>query len=133
MGSPEQAIYGRLTNTVAVTTLCSTRISPGYIDYNVRLPAVSYFQVSDPRVHAMGRDPNVGSPWYQVDVFSTSYYQMKLLSNAVKNSLRDYSGSTWGTIQRIFFEGEHFMVEQDPETNLITHRASHDYIVWWNT
>jgi hypothetical protein len=130
---PEEAIFGKLSHTVAVTTICSTRISPGYIDYNVRMPAVSYFQVSDPRVHAMGRDPNVGSPWFQVDICSTSYAQMKSLSNAVRNALRDYSGSTWGTIQRIFYEGQTNLVEVDPESRLVIHRASQDYIVWWNT
>ena len=133
MAGPHEAIYGKLTHTVAVTTLCSTRISPGYIDFNVRLPAIAYFQVSDPREHAMGRDPNVGSPRFQIDIYSTSFSQMKTLANAVKNALRDYSGSTWGTIQRVFYEGQVELVEQDPESKLITHRALQDYVIWWNT
>jgi len=133
MGSPQEAIFGKLSHTVAVTTLCSTRIFPGFVDFNVRLPAVSYVMTYDPREHSMGRDPNIGSPHFQVDIYSTSYAQTLTLSNAVMNALRDYSGSTWGNIQRIFFEGKSEMVEQDPETRLITHRAIHDYIVWWNT
>jgi hypothetical protein len=133
MGSPEEAIFGRLSNTRAVSTLCSTRISPGHIDYNVALPAISYFLVYDPREHAMGRDPNVGSPRYQVDIWSTSFGQMMSLANAVKNSLRDYGGTTWATIQRIFFEGQMRFADIDPESNRITHHTAQDYTVWWNT
>jgi hypothetical protein len=133
MAGPHEAIFGRLSHTVAVTTLCSTRISPAIIEYNVKLPAIAYFQVSDPREHAMGRDPNVGHPRFQIDIYSTSFSQMKALANAVKNSLRDYSGSTWGTIQRIFYEGQQEFIDVDPETKLVAHRAAQDYIIWWNT
>jgi len=133
MAGPHEAIFGKLRNTAAVTAICSTRISPGFIDYNVKLPAIAYFQVSDPRVHAMGRDPNVGSPRFQVDIYSTSFSQMKTLANAVRNSLRDYTGSTWGTIQRMFYEGQIEFVDIDPESKLVTHRAAQDYIIWWNT
>lgn len=133
MASPQEAIYGKLSNTRAVTTICSTRIFPGYVDFNVKLPAVSYAQSYDPREHSMGKDPNVGSPHFQLDIYSTSYSQTMRLSNAVKNALRDYSGSTWGNIQHIYYEGYMEMVEQDPETRLVTHRVIQDYIVWWNT
>lgn len=133
MGSPHEAIFGKLSHTRAVTTLCSTRIYPGYIDYNVKLPAIAYQMLYDPRVHAMGRDPNVGSPRFEVNVFSTSFTQMKTLSAAVMNALRDYSGSTWGTIQRIFYEGQTEFTDIDPESNRVAHRASQDYVVWWNT
>lgn len=133
MGSPDEAIFGKLSNTRAVTTLCSTRIYPGYIDYYVKLPAVSFNLLYDPRVHAMGSDPNIGSPRYEVNIFSTSLTQMRTLSNAVMNALRDYSGSTWGTIQRIFYEGKTEFIDIDPETNRVAHRAAQDYTVWWNT
>ena len=133
MGSPHEAIFGKLSNTRAVTTLCSTRIYPNYIDYNVKLPAIAYSQIYDPRVHAMGRDPNVGAPRFQVEIFSTSFTQMRNLSAAAMNALRDYTGSTWGTIQRIFYEGQSEAADIDPESRLVTHHATQDYVVWWNT
>jgi hypothetical protein len=133
MAGPHEAIFGKLRNTAAVTAICSTRISPGIIEYGVPLPAIAYFQVSDPRDHAMGRDPNVGHPRFQIDIYSTSFAQMKALGNAVRNSLRDYTGSTWGRIQRMFYEGQLEFVDVDPETKLVTHRAAQDYIIWWNT
>lgn len=133
MSFAHEAIYGKLTNTVAVTTLCSTRVYPNMIPQNAKLPAIGYWKVYDVTVHAMGRDPSVMETGFQLDIFSTSLSQLLALSAAARNTLRDYSGSTWCPIQRIFFEGQTENAEIDPESKLITHRAIQEYTIWWNT
>ena len=133
MGTPDETIYGKLTNTVAVSTLVGLRIYPDIIPANARLPAMCYSQHTDPIEHAMCNDPNVYSPRYQIDIYSTSWGQMRSLSGKVRDALRNYSGTTWCNVQNIFYEGTVPMTEIDPETKQIIRRASQDYIIWWSS
>lgn len=133
MSQPHEAIFGKLSHTVAVTTYCSTRIYPNFVPQNVKLPAISYLRTFDRTEHAMGRDPSVYASGFQLDIYSTDLNQLMTISARVRNALRDYSGSTWAYIQRVYFEGQNEMEEYDPESKLVTQRAIQNYIIWWNT
>ena len=133
MGGPHETVFGKLRNTANITALCSTRIYPNQVPWNAPLPAIAYLKVWDRTFHAMGRDPSVYESGFQVDILSTELGQLMTLSARVKNALRDYSGSTWGTIQRIFFDGQTEVEEIDPESRTKTQRAVQNYTVWWAT
>ena len=133
MASPQEAIYGRLNSRSGVTAHTSNRIYPHVVPQNAKLPAVVYFQVSDPREHAFLGDPNIAHPRFQVSCFSTSYSQLRALSKQVRYALQDYTGTTWCNVKRMFFDDETELSDIDPEGKTVTYQAAQDYIIWWST
>lgn len=133
MASAHEAIYGRLNTASGVRAISSGRIFPGVIEQNVRLPAITYFKVSDPRIHANVRDPGIAEPRFQVSMFSTSFSQVQSLAKQVRLALQDYSGSTWGNVHRVFIESESDLTEIEPDDQQVIHHVVQEYIVWWST
>ena len=132
MASVGTAIYNRLNATAGVTAIISDRTYPLVLPQGTKLPACTYQQISGPRIHAMGSDPGLTSPRYQVNAWSTSYEQALSLANQLRLSLQDYSGSTGGfEIQRIFFDNE--MEISSVDKNEIVYHIAQDYIIWYST
>jgi len=137
----EDAIYDRLRNFSALTTLLagSSNIYPLIIPQGSATPAVTYQQISNPGIHAMAADPNIRSPRFQVDSWSSAYSNVKAIAYQVQQALRDYSGSTQSvTIARIFYDNEVEMAEVGTaglkgQSKEITYHIAQDYIVWYST
>ena len=131
MAEVEAGIFGRLSGQTALTNLVGTKIFPGMAPPRTAMPYITYFKVSDYRVHAMRGDPGLAGPRIQVDVWSTSFTQAKSISIQVRTALQDFSGSTGGVaFQRIFFEDENSFTEMDLETDEPTYHISQDYFAW---
>ena len=132
-----EALYTKLSGTAGVSALVSTRIYPVVVPQNGSLPCITYQQISEPWAHAMGTDPGIRSPRYQISAWSTSYSQVKSVAKQVRTALQDFTGTMGGAggiaVQRVFFEGETDMSDVDPESQAVTHHVAQDFIFWWST
>jgi len=129
-----EALYKQLTTATLTTHLGSTAIYPIVIEEKKGLPAVTYQEISETRVHAMGADPGLAYPRYQISCWSTAYPQVKAMADAVRSILQDFSTKLGGAagmdIQRIFFENEVDLWDVNPMTNKIIYHVAQDYIIW---
>ena len=132
-----EALYSKLSGTTDLTALVSTRIYPRVAPQNAAFPYVIFFQVSNPGMHAMGNDPNIQAPRWQVSSWADSYSSVRSVAKQVKAALKDYTGTMGGSsgieVQRIFYENEVDMVDIDPETNEPIYHIAQDYIIWFSS
>lgn len=129
-----EALYKQLTTATLTTELGSTAIYPIMIPQKKGLPAVTFQEISETRVHAMGADPGLAYPRYQISCWSTSYKQVKAMANAARSVLQDFSTKLGGAagvdVQRIFFENEVDLWDINPMTNAMIYHVAQDYIIW---
>jgi len=126
-----EALYSYLSSYAGLTALVGNRIYPLILPQGVTLPAVTYTQISGPRVHCMGSDPGLTHPRFQVSVWAESYSDMATVAAQVRAALQDYSGTMGGddgvVVQRIFLEDE---TDRNFEPNTKTFRRDLDFIIW---
>lgn len=129
-----EAIYKQLSTATLTTKLGSTAIYPIVIPQGKALPAVTYQEISETRIHAMGADPGLVYPRYQISYWSTDYKQVKVLSKAGRQVLQDFStrlgGAAGVNVQRIFFDNEVDLWEVDPVTKQMIYHVVQDYLIW---
>ncbi len=131
-----EALYKQLTTATLTTKLGSTAIYPIMIPQGVNLPAVTYQEISESPVHAMGADPSLMFPRFEISSWSSSYKQVKIIADSVKSVLRDFGSTKLGGaaagvyVQRIFFENETDFLDIDRETGTMTFHVAQDYIIW---
>ena len=127
-----EALYTKLSTGTLTTSLGSTNIYPMVIPQESTLPAVTYQEISEPWVHAMGNDPGLRSPRYQVSIWSTTYNQVKSVVKIVRELLQDFTGNLGGSVpvQRIFFEDETDLSVVNSVTQEITYHVAQDYLIW---
>ena len=127
-----EALYTKLSTGTLTTQLGSTNIYPMVIPQGSTLPVVTYQEISEPWVHAMGSDPGLRTPRYQISTWSTSYSQVKSIAKTVRSLLQDFTGNLGGSVpvQRIFFDNETDLSVVDSMTQEITYHVAQDYIVW---
>ena len=130
-----EAIKSYLGASSGVTEISSDRIFPVTIPQIAPLPAITYTLFNGQRVHAMVKDPGLTNPRVQVSTWSTDYATLDSLSKQVRLRLQDFTGemATGVDIQRVFFEDEIDLDDQDPQTVKVTYHRAQDYIFWWST
>lgn len=127
-----EAIYYHLSKSTELAALIDARIYPIVIPQNGKLPCVVYQQISSPWIHAMGVDPDLRHPRYQISIFATSYSQVKNIAEKTRELLQDYKENIGGLeIQRIFFENEIDLHDIDLLDQSGTYRITQDYIIWY--
>jgi hypothetical protein len=80
----EQAIKTYLLTKTALTNLVSTRIYYSTLPQTPTYPAISFFKVSNIRQH----DLDVGSGYYQFDVWTLTYIQGVEIANEIRLALQ---------------------------------------------
>jgi len=126
---PEKAIIYLLEQDATFGGLAGDYIYAfGGVPDNTPNPYAVVQRISRPRVHAMGSDPGLCSPRFQVSAWSNaSYDEARKVADAVIGAIQDYSGTAKSTtIHRIFFEGDRD--DYDPDTK--EHGVLMDFIVW---
>ena len=105
--SAERAIYSILSTTGAITQVVGDRIYPKKIEQGVDLPAITYQQISGPRVY------NVSGPigWvpsrHQITAWATNNLQAADLAAAIIVAFGGLSGTVASLeIDHIFVEDE---------------------------
>ena len=129
-----EALYYKLKTTSGVTDLIGLKIFPLIAPKNKKLPWITYQQISNVPVHAMGSDAAVYGPRIQVDIFAETFDSLEDIGLQVKTALQDYSGTIGSgdtlAVSRIFLENEADRVEVDPESKETTYHRIMDFIMW---
>jgi hypothetical protein len=89
----ESVIYARLSGFAGLTALVSTRCYPNIAPQNVTVPFVTWRRVSAVRASGMGQDTGIVSARMQLDVFASTYLQMRAVSDQVRQALQRYRAS----------------------------------------
>jgi len=80
----EQAVKTFLLGKVSITNIVSTRIYYSVLPQTPTYPAISFFRVSNIRQH----DIDIGSAYYQFDIWSLMYIQSVELANEIRKALQ---------------------------------------------
>jgi hypothetical protein len=132
MATIDEHLYYRLANFAGLSALVGTRISPGLLQEDSDLPAVTFQRISTVVQHQMGADPGLYDPRYQVDVWgdmdfnADGFSDIIAVGTQVKLALSRYGGTYDGhTIDQIFLDNE--LYQYEPATK--TMRGILDFIV----
>jgi hypothetical protein len=123
----EAAIWTTLHGHSGLHALTGDRIYPGIAPEGAAVPYVTYRRVSGPREHAMGHDPGLASPRFQVDAWDDDYDGARAVADEVIDALQDWSG-TVGTVvvNRSILEGDQDNYDAETERWQI----AVDFIIW---
>ena len=125
------AIRTILSGYAGLTALVSGNIYWLQAPEGTVFPYVTYGLVSQTPVHAMGADAGLEGPRFQVDAWSESAAGMEDVSAQIKAALQDYSDTSAGVvIQRIFWENEIELVEEDTDKKRVIYHRAIDFTVW---
>lgn len=110
-------------------TDAASRIYPNELPQNATLPAIKYFQVSDPPEHTHDGRSKLRHPRFQLDCYADTYLKAHRLANQVVTALDGYRGQMGqSTCGAGFAEDERD--NHDPETG--RHWVSVDIEIWYS-
>ena len=112
----EEALKTYLLSQTLITDIVENRIYPIVLPQGTELPALSYFQVSNPVQHEV----DIAYPRFQLSSWAEKYSEAKALTNAGKEVLQRYKGKMGGAsgvkvIQIVFLNSFDIY---DPETGI---------------
>jgi hypothetical protein len=92
--SIESAIFSRLSGFTGLADLIVSRIYPLILPQGCALPAVTYQRVATaPREVAMGGDPGIASPRFQVTAWAGNFDEARAVAEQVRLALERWSDS----------------------------------------
>lgn len=100
------AMYEFLADQPGITAIVDDRIYPHHLPEGAKLPAVTWFRVSAPRVHTYGTDevPTAGD-WVnariQFDCWETTAKKAATLGDQVVIAFSGYGGDMGGQLQAV--------------------------------
>lgn len=129
----EQAIYNKLSGTAAIAALVANRIYAINAPENEPNPCITFSLASEDYLHAMGTDPAIYHPIYQVQCWGNTYDSATDLSETVITALQDFTGVmgtsgelTGVTVQRIFLQSR----DQDYDPVSESHSINLTFEIW---
>ncbi len=122
----EDALFSRLSGFAGLTSLVGTRIYPVQLPQDVTLPAVVYTRISSEREVAMGKDPGIARPRFDVSAWATTFDSSRAIAEQIRLALERFRGTEAGiVIQDIFVEAENDVFD----STSITYHAAIDFEV----
>jgi hypothetical protein len=130
----EEGIIARLLATGGVTTLVSTRVSPGRRPQGSALPAIDVITISGAPVYTDDGESGLASARIEINCWGQTYSSAKAVGRAVKASLSAFVGESGGiTFQTILLDAERDFNETGSNAADYLFRTNLDFIVWWKT
>lgn len=127
-----EALYSRLINYSDLTDLTGTNIFRLQAPEATPFPNVTFGKISNESVHAMGSDAGLEGPVFQVDVWAENTDSMDDVSEQIKAAYQGFSGTVAGVvIQRIFFDDELEIPDEDTNKVKIIYHNAMDFTVWY--
>lgn len=112
----EEAFTAYLLAIPALTALISGRLYPSRRPQGALLPAVTYIDVSDEKLHTLAGQSKQESPVKQFTVYAATKPSAKAVANQIKSALVDYSGTMGGlVIQKIELKNEFSSTEENSD------------------
>jgi len=84
----EQNLYSALVNDSGVSALVSTKIYPVKAPQNTAFPYVVYRRITGLSVNGLDGEMGTTNGRFQIDVYSSTYTQVKALAEAVKEAVK---------------------------------------------
>ena len=130
----EQAFVHILRNDATVSALVEARIYPQMFPQKTVFPALRYNQISGIRSHTLTDTVDCVQARFQVDTASDTLINGRILADAVRNALNDYSGTVGNiTIQNIHMIDESdYFYQSDGLDQSTKYGKTQDYYVWYN-
>lgn len=125
----EKGLYTLLSGASPQTTAAG-RVYP-IVPQEPTFPLIRYQRISTLRGQTLTSDSGPVEATLQVDCMAESYSAAKVLGDAVRAILSDYTG-TWGTLYcyNVFLSSENDFYEQDGDR--VIHWVTQRYQVWTN-
>ena len=132
--SIEAAVVTILTGDIDVTTLVSSRIYPMAVPQGAAMPAITYQQITDTKLHHHGDPDTLVVTRLQVDCWGETYAAASGLKKAVRLALDGYTGTVAGRkIGNVIMENSTDIERQIPGTDkLKRYGKSLDFIIVFN-
>jgi hypothetical protein len=129
--STAEAVLQRiLIDAPVVSNLIGTRIYPNIVPQKAPMPAVTYQQISGPRLHDMQGAVGMAKARYQINCWAESYAKSKELDEAVRLTLDGYSSA--GTIKVIHLVDEGDLPKTIAGLDQLTRYGKRiDFLVWF--
>jgi hypothetical protein len=129
--STAEAVLQRILAVApVVSNLIGSRIYPNIVPQKAPMPAITYQQISGPRLHDMQGAVGLAKARYQINCWAVSYAGAKELAEAVRLTLDGYSSE--GTIAVIHLNNEGDMPEMEPGADVLSRYGKRlDFIVWF--
>lgn len=109
-------------------TNAASRIYPNRLPQGVTLPAIRYFEVSDPPEHTHSGRSKLRHPRWQLDCFGGTYFDARTLAGQVIALMDGYKGGMGGAQCQAGF-AENAKDNHDPDTD--RHWVSLDFEIWF--
>jgi len=128
----EQGLVAELIGDAGVTAIVGTKVHPGAIPQDTELPAIVYTRVSTPRELALDGTVEAVAARFRLDIWHTSYSNVKTLAEAVRTALNNIgigAQKTLGSesVQAVYIDDEADLPVFDGDQR--DHRVSQDWIV----
>jgi hypothetical protein len=129
----EAGLVYKLTNTVGLTALISTRVYLERIPQGATLPCLTYQRISTPRVHTHDTSGSAGTayPRFQFDAWATTYASAKAITDALRAALNGYKGTITSGADSVVVQAS--LVESEtsqPDLEADLARISSEYVIW---
>jgi hypothetical protein len=89
----DEAIYTRATTGPTLQPLIGTRCYPVQLPQNPAYKAITYQRISTPREHAMGSEPGIAHPRFQLTAFDTTRTGARELAEAIRADFSRWRGT----------------------------------------
>jgi len=126
MSQGDEALYAQLSGTSNVTNLVGTRIYPVERPQGDALPAITYQQVSGPRVQLLNANSGAAYPLFQVNCYGEFYPDAKALGKVVRIALHQATGTIGG-------ETVHSMLVRDSRDNYDPPVSAGESGIFWES
>jgi len=128
-GEIDVALYTVLTSDAAVSALVGTRVYPNIVPQNKAMPAITYQQISGLRNYTMDGPVGLVEARFQINCWSTTYVQSRVLARLVRKALDNYSTTP---IEITYLENEGDMPEVESGKDVLRRYGKRlDFTVWF--
>jgi hypothetical protein len=129
-GTVEAVLQRIILAAPAVSALIGSRLYPNIVPQKAPNPAMTYQQISGPRLHDMQGAVGMCKARFQINCWAASYAKAKELAETVRLTLDGYSSE--GTIKVIHLSNEGDLPKTKPGLDQLTRYGKRlDFFVWF--
>jgi hypothetical protein len=88
----EESLFNYLSNIINITDIVSTKIYPLIAPEDIIAPFIVYTPYSQQFSHSFNNDSGYNDKYIQIDIYHTSFINLKVLCKEVRKSLINFKG-----------------------------------------
>lgn len=129
----ERAISTYLMGKSTVIALVGTGVYPFPAPASASYPFITFQLITEEHSHSMSGAVGLTNPVMQIDIWSESFSDQMLVSEAVRNALDGFRGDMGSdnlNIRNCFLQNRASFTESESEGRAPVHRSSMDFSIW---